>query len=158
MSVELALAALNMAFQRRRARGGTRHSDRCSQYTSVAVGERRQMMAVLPSMGSVGDAYWNAMAERFFARLEYELIDQRSWKTKNEARLALFTYIDNWYASPALFRTRSPIAGDSRAIPVIDPTGKKTGKGTRLCYPALRRGLTRAVHAVGHAVPMPTNT
>jgi putative transposase len=48
-------------------------------------------------MGSVGDAYDNAMAESFFASLECELIDRRSFQTKAEARLALFTYIEGWY-------------------------------------------------------------
>jgi putative transposase len=48
-------------------------------------------------MGTVGDAYDNAMAESFFATLECELIDRRSWQTKTDARLALFTYIEAWY-------------------------------------------------------------
>jgi putative transposase len=48
-------------------------------------------------MGTVGDAYDNAMAESFFASLECELIDRRSWKTKAEARLAIFTWIEAWY-------------------------------------------------------------
>ena len=48
-------------------------------------------------MGSVGDAYDNAMAESFFASLECELIERRSWQTKTEARLALFTWIEGWY-------------------------------------------------------------
>ena len=63
----------------------------------VAFGKRCQQMGVMPSMGSVGDAYDNAMAESFFATLECELIDRRSWQTKTEARLALFTYIEGWY-------------------------------------------------------------
>jgi putative transposase len=50
-------------------------------------------------MGAVDDAYDNAMAESFFATLECELIDRRSWPTKTEARLALFTYIEGWYNS-----------------------------------------------------------
>ena len=54
-------------------------------------------MGVRPSMGTVGDAYDNAMAESFFASLECELIDRRSFKTKTEARLALFTWIEGWY-------------------------------------------------------------
>ena len=54
-------------------------------------------MGVRPSMGSVGDAYDNAMAESFFASLECELIDRKSWPTKTEARLALFTWIEGWY-------------------------------------------------------------
>jgi putative transposase len=54
-------------------------------------------MDVKPSMGTVGDAYDNAMAESFFATLECELIDRRYWKTKAEARLAIFTWIESWY-------------------------------------------------------------
>jgi putative transposase len=97
MTAELVLAALNMALQRRRARGVIHHSDQGSQYTSVAFGKRCTEMGVRPSMGSVGDAYDNAMAESFFATLECELIDRRSWPTKSEARMALFTYIEGWY-------------------------------------------------------------
>ena len=48
-------------------------------------------------MGTVGDAYDNAMAESFFATVECELIDRRSWKTHTEARLAIFTWIEAWY-------------------------------------------------------------
>ena len=54
-------------------------------------------MGVRPSMGTVGDAYDNAMAESVFASLECELIDRRSFKTKTEARLAVFTWIEAWY-------------------------------------------------------------
>lgn len=73
------------------------HSDQGSQYTSIAFGNRCKEMGVRPSMGSVGDAYDNAMAESFFASLECELIARRSWKTKTEARLAVFTWIEGWY-------------------------------------------------------------
>jgi putative transposase len=48
-------------------------------------------------MGTVGDAYDNAMVESFFASLECELINRRSWQTKAEARLAIFTWIEAWY-------------------------------------------------------------
>jgi putative transposase len=54
-------------------------------------------MGVRPSMGSVGDAYDNAMAESFFASLECELLDRRSFQSKTEARLALFSWIEGWY-------------------------------------------------------------
>jgi putative transposase len=67
------------------------HSDQGSHYASIAFGDRCRKMGVRPSMGSVGDAYDNAMAESFFASLECELIDRKSWQTKTEARLALFT-------------------------------------------------------------------
>ena len=68
-----------------------------AQYTSIAFGQRCEQMGVRPSMGNVGDAYDNAMAESFFATLECELIDRRSWQTKQAARLAIFTWIETWY-------------------------------------------------------------
>lgn len=73
------------------------HSDQGSHYTSITFGERCKKMGVGPSMGTVGDAYDNAMAESFFASLECELLDRRSFQTKTEARLALFSYIEGWY-------------------------------------------------------------
>ena len=97
MTADLVLAALNMALQQRKPVGVIHHSDQGSQYTSVAFGERCKKMGVRPSMGTVGDAYDNAMAESFFATLECELIDRRGWQTKTAARLALFTYIEGWY-------------------------------------------------------------
>jgi putative transposase len=54
-------------------------------------------MGVRPSMGSVGDAYDNAMAESFFASLECELIDRRVWASFAQARMELFTWIEGWY-------------------------------------------------------------
>ena len=97
MTSNLVIAALNMALATRRPGTVIHHSDQGSQYTSVAFGKRCQEMGVKPSMGTVGDAYDNAMAESFFASLECELIDRRSWKTKTEARLAIFTWIEAWY-------------------------------------------------------------
>ena len=97
MTADLVLRALNMALQQRKPKGVIHHSDQGSQYTSLAFGKRCKDMGVKPSMGSVGDAYDNAMAESFFATLECELIDRRSWQTKAEARMALFTWIEAWY-------------------------------------------------------------
>ena len=68
-----------------------------AQYTSIAFGNRCKEMRVRPSMGTVGDAYDNAMAESFFASLECELIARRSCTTKTEARLAVFTWIESRY-------------------------------------------------------------
>ena len=50
-----------------------------------------------PSMGSVGDAYDNAMCESFFATLECELLERRKFQTKAEARMAVFQFIEGWY-------------------------------------------------------------
>ena len=99
MTTDLVLNALNMAITQRRPTAVIHHSDQGSQYTSIAFGQRCLKLGVRPSMGSVGDAYDNAMAESFFASLECELIDRRSFQTKAAARVALFTYIEGWYNS-----------------------------------------------------------
>jgi len=97
MTSDLVIAALNMALLTRKPQSVIHHSDQGSQYTSVAFGKRCEEMSVRPSMGTVGDAYDNAMAESFFASLECELIDRRSWKSKTEARHAVFAWIEAWY-------------------------------------------------------------
>lgn len=97
MPAALVTAALDMALQARRPESVIHHSDQGSQYTSVEFGNRCREMGVRPSMGTVGDAYDNAMAESFFATLECELLDRRSWRTKDQAKAALFTWIEGWY-------------------------------------------------------------
>jgi putative transposase len=96
-TADLVLAALKMALHTRRPHGVIHHSDQGSQYTSVDFGKRCKLLGVRPSMGSVGDAYDNAMAESFFASLECELIDRRVWETFAQARMDLFTWIEGWY-------------------------------------------------------------
>lgn len=97
LRTELVLSALNMALWQRQPQEVIHHSDRGCQYTSYAFGKRCQEMGVMPSMGSVGDAYDNAMAESFFATLERELLNRRRFKTQTEARLAVFEWIECWY-------------------------------------------------------------
>ncbi|MEZ5561223.1 MAG: IS3 family transposase [Pseudomonadales bacterium] len=97
LRTEFVLEALNMALTQRRPRSVIHHSGQGTQYTSIAFGLRCREMNVKPSMGSVGDAYDNAMAESFFATLECELIDRRRFKTQAEARMALFEFIEGWY-------------------------------------------------------------
>jgi putative transposase len=93
----LVLDALNMALGQRKPSGVIHHSDQGSQYTSIAFGLRCKEAGVRPSMGSVGDAYDNAMCESFFATLECELLDRRKFRTKAEARMAIFEFIEGWY-------------------------------------------------------------
>jgi len=98
LKTELALDALGMALTRRRPRPGlVHHSDRGSQYTSLAFGKTMQAAGVLPSVGRRGDAFDNALAESFFATLETELLGRHSFRSRDEARLALFTYIESFY-------------------------------------------------------------
>ncbi len=97
LRTELMLDALNMALAQRRPVSVIHHSDHGCQYTSYAFGKRCQEMNVMPSMGTVGDAYDNAMAESVFASLEKELLKHRRFKSKAEARMALFEWIEGWY-------------------------------------------------------------
>jgi len=98
LEVELALSALRMARDARcPAPGLIHHSDRGSQYTS---GEYRAELAthgMVASMSKKGDCYDNAVAESFFATLEVELLMQNDWHTRDEARRAIFRYIELWY-------------------------------------------------------------
>lgn len=97
LRTELVLEALDMALWERRPEAVIHHSDQGSQYTSLAFGRRCKGAGVRPSMGSVGDCYDNAMAEAFFATLECELLDRRCFRTRPEARMAVFQYIEGWY-------------------------------------------------------------
>jgi len=97
MRTELVLDALEMAIWQRRPDGVIHHSDRGSQYTSVAFGNRCRQAGVRPSMSSVGDCYDNSMAESFFATLECELIDRTRFRNHTQARLAVFQFIEGWY-------------------------------------------------------------
>ncbi len=85
-----------MALATRRPKDVIHHSDQGS-YTCIAFGKRCRDTGVRPSMGSVGDAYDNAMAESFFATLECELLDRRTFKTQAEARMAVFEFIEGFY-------------------------------------------------------------
>jgi putative transposase len=94
----LVLSALDMALWTRRPEPGViHHSDHGCQYTSVAFGARCQEAGVRPSLGSVGDCYDNAITESFFATLECELLDRQVFRTRADARLAIFEYIETFY-------------------------------------------------------------
>ena len=104
LRAELVLDAMEMAVGQRRPTDVIHHSDqslpsrkRGSQYTSVAFGKRCGEAGVRPSMGSVGDAYDNAMAESFFSTLEAELLSRRRFASQAEAKMACFSYIEGWY-------------------------------------------------------------
>jgi putative transposase len=97
LRTELVLDALAFAVQQRQPGNVIHHSDQCCQYTSIQFGLRCKEAGVRPSMGSVGDAYDNAMAESFFATLECELLDRRRFRSQAEARMAVFDFIEGWY-------------------------------------------------------------
>ena len=94
LRTELVIEALEMAaVQRKPKQEVIHHSDQGSQYTAIIFGHRCEELGVRPSMGSVGDAYDNAMAESFFATLECELIDRRRFRTPGEAEPVVFEWI-----------------------------------------------------------------
>ncbi len=97
LRTELVLDALEMAIGQRKPANVIHHSDQGSQYTSLAFGQRCREAGVRPSMGSVGDAYDNAMCESFFATLECELLERRRFTSQAEARMASFSFIEGWY-------------------------------------------------------------
>jgi putative transposase len=95
---ELVVDALQMAVWRRQPTGPTvAHSDHGSQYTSWAFGRRLRAAGLLGSMGTVGDAYDNSVAESFFGTLQLELLDQHSWPDRDTLAQAVFEWIEAWY-------------------------------------------------------------
>lgn len=113
LRAELVVDALEMALGQRQPHNVIVHSDQGSQYTSLAFGKRCKEAGVRPSMGSVGDAYANAMCESFFATLECELLERRRFASQAEARMTCFGFIEGWY-NPARLHSalgyRSPLA------------------------------------------------
>jgi transposase InsO family protein len=98
LKTELALDAVNMAIYNRRPQPGLiHHSDRGSQYTSVEFGSRLRDEGLLPSMGSVADAYDNSMAESFVSTLKRELVHRHPWPNRQSVRTAIFEYIEGFY-------------------------------------------------------------
>jgi putative transposase len=112
MRAELVVEALEMALSRRRPAGPlVHHSDQGSQYVSLAFGRRCRQNGIAQSMGSKGDCYDNAVCESFHASLEKELLRRRSLRTRQEARTAVFDYIEVFYNHERLHSTlgnRSP--------------------------------------------------
>ena len=98
MEVELVVSALRMADEGRRpAPGLIFHSDQGSQYASHEYGIELAAHGMLASMSAKGDCYDNAVAESFFATLEFELLMKHDWHTRAEARRGIFQYIEGWY-------------------------------------------------------------
>jgi putative transposase len=118
LDAELAVSALEMAIAARRpAPGLIHHSDRGSQYACAAYQSVLAAHGMIASMSRKGNCYDNAVAESFFATLEFELIMTARWETRTDARRAIFRYIETWYnrerrhstlgyVSPAAYETR----------------------------------------------------
>lgn len=122
MRKELVVDALGMAVLRRNPtdvdNNTIMHSDHGSQFTSWAFSQKVYDAGLVPSMGSVGDCYDNAMMESFWERMQLELLDSQVWFTRDELANAMFRWIESWYnrrrrhssigmLSPIEFETRS---------------------------------------------------
>jgi putative transposase len=99
MRTDLVLDALRMALTRRQSGADVElihHSDAGSQYTSYAFQQVLDDHRVLGSIGSIGDAYDNAMAESFVDSFKTELIADRVWRTRSQLELAIVEYV-SWF-------------------------------------------------------------
>jgi len=99
MRTELVIDALGMATLRRKPNSGNTilHSDHGSQFTAWAFGQRLRAVGILPSMGSIGDCYDNSMMESFWGTLQLEVLNTKTWKTRDELANAIFEWIECWY-------------------------------------------------------------
>ena len=98
MRAELVADAIDMATWRRRPpQGAIAHSDHGSNYCSWVFGQRLRQAGLLGSMGTVGDALDNAVAESFFASLQCELLDRHTWPTRAGLAQAMFHWIEAFY-------------------------------------------------------------
>jgi putative transposase len=107
LRTELVLAALEMAVHHRdtgpfapdiaNESGVIHHSDHGCQYTSYAFSRRLVDTGITASLGSVGDSFDNAMAESWFGTIKVELLYRRIWRTRQEAQMEIFRWIEGWY-------------------------------------------------------------
>ncbi|EPJ7367920.1 IS3 family transposase [Pluralibacter gergoviae] len=96
METSFVLDALEQALWARRPSGTIHHSDKGSQYVSLAYTQRLQDAELLASTGSTGDSYDNAMAESINGLYKAEVIHRQSWKTRQDVELATLKWVD-WY-------------------------------------------------------------
>ncbi len=96
METTFVLDALEQALWARRPSGTVHHSDKGSQYVSLAYTQRLKEAGLLASTGSTGDSYDNAMAESINGLYKAEVIHRKSWKNRTEVELATLTWVD-WY-------------------------------------------------------------
>jgi putative transposase len=98
LEAQLVVDAVAMAATRRRPSTGlVHHSDRGSQYTSLAFGRTLRDAGILASMGSRGDAYDNAAAESCISTIKNELVHRHRFTTRDQARPAAFDYTEGFH-------------------------------------------------------------
>ncbi|HGX5518502.1 TPA: IS3 family transposase, partial [Escherichia coli] len=108
METTFVLDALEQALWARRPSGTIHHSDKGSQYVSLAYTQRLKEAGLLASTGSTGDSYDNAMAESINGLYKAEVIHRKSWKNRTEVELATLTWVD-WYNNRRLLERQGHI-------------------------------------------------
>ena len=96
-TASLVTNALGMAVEQRNPVGTVIHSDQGTQFTSWAFTQRAINSGLVPSMGSIGDCYDNAVIESFWSRMQVELLDRKRWRTRIELANAIFEYLEIFY-------------------------------------------------------------
>ena len=97
------------------------HSDHGVQFTSWGFSERAVNFGLLPSMGTIGDCFDNAVIESFWSRVQVELLDRQSWKTRLQLSTAIFDYIEMFHNRQRRHSTLSmlsPIRDSNAAVPL----------------------------------------
>lgn len=100
MQAEIVTAAINMALHRQGLMSAddlVAHSDRGSQYASNEYSEKLAAHNITASMSRKGNCYDNAFVESFFRTIKVELVYTRKFKTRQEAKAAIFEFIEVWY-------------------------------------------------------------
>jgi putative transposase len=120
----LTLGALNMALEHRAPKPGLiHHTDQGGIYRSQGYRDRMASVGILPSMGSKGSAYDNAVAESFFSNLKNELIHHAEFSSRENARAAIFSYIELFYNRRRIHQTLgyvSPVAFEEANCEVLN--------------------------------------
>jgi putative transposase len=122
-TASLVTSALGMAISSRSPTPGTLiHSDQGTQFTSWAFTHRVKASGLMPSMGSIGDCYDNAMIESFWSRMQVELLDRKRWRTRVELANAIFEYLEvfhNRQRRHSALQMLTPIEFEQRQIRTV---------------------------------------
>jgi putative transposase len=99
MRTELVIEALTMALGRQKVASGEclAHTDRGSQYAAEEFRNELSEAGIIASMSRRGNCWDNAHCESFFHSLKTELVYRRNFKTREEAKQAIFKWIETWY-------------------------------------------------------------
>jgi putative transposase len=122
---DLATNALGMAIDSRsdlagQLSGAVIHGDHGTQFTSWAFTERARHAGMLPSLGTVGDPFDNAVIESFWGRMQTELLNRRRWSTRLELANAIFEYIEGFHnrrRRHSALGWRTPLEFENNPIP-----------------------------------------